>query len=180
MRLVDPSIGYMDSFIEAMAEYQREGRYSEYVLEGLRRDFPSFIAALEAESRGEGLPDGYVPQTTYWLVDGGTFVGRVSIRRRLTESLLREGGHIGYDIRPSRRRQGYGTRILALALPRAGRLGIPRALVTCDDDNIGSAKIIESNGGVLENVVTTDPDRPPKRRYWIDVPPSDPSTAWPR
>lgn len=114
------------------------------------------------------------PRRPNWLVDGGAFVGRVSIRRWLTESLLREGGHIGYDIRPSRRQQGYGTRILALALPHARLLAIERVLVTCDDNNVGSVKIIESNGGMLENVVTVDPARPPKRRYWINVPSLDP------
>jgi len=117
VRLIEPSIDYMDSFIEALAEYHREGRYTEYAIDGLREGFPSFIATLQREARGEGLLDGYVPQTTYWLVDGGGFVGRVSIRHWLTASLLREGGHIGYDIRPSRRRQGYGTRILARAAP---------------------------------------------------------------
>ncbi len=61
MRLVDPSSDYMESFIEAIAEYYQEGRYTEYAIEGLRDDFPSFIAALQREARGEGLQDGYVP-----------------------------------------------------------------------------------------------------------------------
>lgn len=169
MELVNPSRTYKDSFISAVEEYHREGGYTEYAVEDLCRDFASVIASIRSQEQGDGLPEGYVPQTTYWLVDDDAFIGCVSIRRRLTESLLREGGHIGYDIRPSRRRQGYGTHILALALPHAWNLGIERALVTCDDGNIGSAKIIESNGGVLENVTSGDGGRPAKRRYWITI-----------
>jgi len=129
MELVNPSLTYKDSFIGAVEEYHREGRYTEYAVADLRRDFASVIAAIRRQEQGEGLPEGYVPQTTYWLVDDDAFIGRVSIRHRLTEALLREGGHIGYDIRPTRRRQGYGTRILALALPHARNLDIERVLV---------------------------------------------------
>ena len=61
---------------------------------------------------------------------------------------------------------GYATEILrqSLIVARAG--GVGRALVTCDDDNVGSATVIEANGGVLEDVI--DVDGVPLRRYWID------------
>ncbi|HEX2706374.1 MAG TPA: GNAT family N-acetyltransferase [Candidatus Lustribacter sp.] len=105
-----------------------------------------------------------MPSTNRWLVGGSEFLGHLSIRHRLTPVLVELGGHIGYAIRPSARRRGYGTRQLALALPVARGLGLGRLLVTCDEDNIGSARIIERSGGVLEDV------RGDKRRYWIDVP----------
>jgi predicted acetyltransferase len=174
MQLVVPSIKYKESFLEALEEYQKSissDRLDIYALnaEMLREDFDSYVKRLLDEEKGIGLPPGYVPQTTYWLIDEGQFVGRVSIRHRLTEHLLKEGGHIGYDIRPSKRRLGYGKKILSLVLPKVKELGITRALITCDETNIGSKKIIERNGGILENSILLSPDKPHKLRYWISL-----------
>ena len=108
-----------------------------------------------------------MPQTTYWLIDNDEFIGRVSIRHTLTESLLKEGGHIGYDIRPSKRNMGYGKRILELSLPKAKELEIDKVLVTCNETNTGSKKIIEANGGILENSIEMGEGKPAKLRYWI-------------
>lgn len=108
-----------------------------------------------------------MPASTRWLVDDGEFIGRVSVRHQLTEKLLQEGGHIGYGIRPSKRKMGYGTKILELALPLAKSLVIDKALLTCNDENLGSQKIIEKNGGVLENKVQLPTKL--ERRYWISL-----------
>ncbi len=174
MQLILPTITYKDSFLKAVKEYHavkvadRRNIYSLNI-EELENDFPSYISKLLSESDGKDLPEGYVPQTTYWLVDNGEFIGRVSIRHVLTEFLLKEGGHIGYDIRPSKRKMGYGKKILELALPKAKEIGLDKVLVTCDETNIGSKKIIEANGGIFENAVTTTEGRPKKLRYWIDI-----------
>jgi predicted acetyltransferase len=85
------------------------------------------------------------------------------VRHRLTPWLLDQGGHIGYSVRPSRRREGHASRALALAVRRAAELGLDRVLVTCDDDNEGSRRTIEAAGGVHEDT------RGVKRRYWIDT-----------
>ena len=108
------------------------------------------------------------PATTYWLVDNGEYIGGVSIRHELNEHLKNIGGHIGYDIRPSKRQQGYGTNVLALALPKAKELGISRVLVTCNVTNTASRKIIEKNGGVLENQVPDPETGIDKLRFWIE------------
>jgi len=79
------------------------------------------------------------------------------------------GGHIGFNIRPSERRRGYGTAILALTLEKAKELRLKRVLVTCDDNNVASAKIIEKNGGILEDKYWNDELEQPKRRYWIEL-----------
>jgi predicted acetyltransferase len=102
-------------------------------------------------------------------VEDGEFIGRISIRHQLTDMLTVYGGHIGYEIRPSMRRRGYGTLMLKLVLPEAYRLGLTRVLITCDDTNIPSAKIIESNGGVLIDVQQLDFRPVPTRRYWIAI-----------
>ena len=92
-----------------------------------------------------------MPATTYWWTDGDTYLGRINIRHRLNDYLREVGGHIGYDIRPTARRQGHATAMLAAALPRAAGLGIEKALITCDADNTASRKVIETNGGVFED-----------------------------
>ena len=102
-----------------------------------------------------------MPCTTLWWVDGETYLGRIAIRHVLNDFLLDVGGHIGYDVRPTRRREGHATAMLVGSLTWARDLGIESALVTCDDDNIGSIRVIEAAGGVLEDV------RGIKRRYWV-------------
>ncbi|MCV2392897.1 GNAT family N-acetyltransferase [Actinotalea sp. M2MS4P-6] len=128
--------------------------------------WPAYVARVLPMSRGVGLPPGYVPWTDLYGVVEGVLVGRVSVRHRLTPALAREGGHIGYGVRPAHRRRGYATAFLRAGLGVAARLGIERALVTCDDTNIGSATVIERCGGVLEDVVAS-PGGAPKRRYWV-------------
>ena len=90
-------------------------------------------------------------------------VGFLALRHSLNAWLLEEGGHIGYSVRPSRRGQGHASRALALAVRRSAELGLDRVLVTCDEDNVASARTIERNGGVYEDT------RNGKRRYWIDA-----------
>ena len=174
VELVRPSVEYQDSYLAAMREFLREGkveRYKNFDLARVEKDFAGFVRQLCEMAEGKNLPDGYVPETHYWLVDKTEFVGRVSIRHSLTEKLLKEGGHIGYDIRPSLRGRGYGTRILHMALPHARELGISRALVTCDATNSASRKIIERAGGVLENGIEAADGKPNKLRFWI-IPPN--------
>ncbi|MBA3724369.1 MAG: GNAT family N-acetyltransferase [Candidatus Levybacteria bacterium] len=174
MQLVLPSVTYKKSFLEALQEYQSvkaDDRLDIYELSllGLQADFPKYIKNLLSESSGKNLPQGYVPQTTYWLIDNDEFIGRLSVRHMLTDSLLKFGGHIGYDIRPAKRQMGYGKKILALGLVRAEALGIEKALITCDVTNIASKKIIEANGGVFEDSIDMGEDNPRKLRYWITL-----------
>lgn len=102
-----------------------------------------------------------MPCTTLWYVDGQTYVGRLAIRHRLTPRLLEAGGHIGFDVRPSARRRGHATAMLRSALPVALELGIDSALLTCDIDNVASRRVIEANGGELED------ERRGRLRFWV-------------
>jgi predicted acetyltransferase len=126
-----------------------------------------YLKEQEDHRAGVNLPERFVPSTFLVAEAGGEIVGRTSIRHRLNEFLLREGGHIGYGVLPAHRRRGYATGILRQSLVIARSLGIDRVLVTCDDDNIGSIKTIEACGGQLEDVVGVEHAKP-KRRYWID------------
>jgi predicted acetyltransferase len=132
--------------------------------------FAQYLEVLDAQERGAGLLPGQVPSTFLFAFFADRVVGRVSIRHRLTDELARVGGHIGYVVVPEFRRRGHATQMLRLALGMArGRLRLDRVLVTCDEDNVGSIRTIERNGGVLENVVSGPEPGPPKRRYWIDT-----------
>ena len=128
-------------------------------------DFPSYLASLEVTQPADGL----VPDSTYFCLDTerSIFVGAVNIRHYLSEGLLLSGGHIGDGIRPSERGKGLGTRMIALALDKCRELGIERVLMCCDSDNFASARTIEKNGGVLENVVVDG--GAPVKRYWITL-----------
>jgi predicted acetyltransferase len=132
-------------------------------------DFPSYVRIVDSWSRGECLPSNFVPGAFLVATVEEVVVGRVSIRYQLNDFLLRLGGHVGYVVAPSFRRKGYATEILRQTLPIARSAGLKRLLLTCDDDNIASRRVIEVNGGVLENVVWEEGLRLPKRRYWIDL-----------
>ena len=129
------------------------------------RDFPSYLASLEVTQPADGL----VPDSTYFCLDTerSIFVGAVNIRHYLNEGLLLSGGHIGDGIRPSERGKGLGTRMIALALDKCRELSLERVLMCCDSDNFASARTIEKNGGVLENVV--DGGGELVKRYWITL-----------
>ncbi len=126
--------------------------------------FSVFTAEIRAQSFEETpRPAGFVPSTELWWTDGKAFLGRVGIRHRLTPNLRETGGHIGYDVRPSARRRGHATAMLRQALIVAQGLGIERALITCDVDNVASRAVIERNGGVLED------ERSGKLRFWVST-----------
>lgn len=129
-----------------------------------------YLAVLGERDRGEHLPPNQVASTFLFAFDGSRIVGRATIRHELNLFLRRVGGHIGYVVVPEFRRRGYATEILRQAIDIANRrFGISHVLVTCDDDNVGSIRTIEKNGGVLEDVVTGPDVKKPKRRYWIDA-----------
>lgn len=132
-------------------------------------DFPAYVRRMHAWTRGEELPENYVPNTfLVGVVDGGV-VGRLSFRHRLNDFLLRIGGHVGYGVVASHRRKGYAREMLKQSFPLVRARGIDRLLLTCDDDNVGSRKVIESCGGVLENTVEVPGQTVLKRRYWISL-----------
>jgi predicted acetyltransferase len=142
--------------------------FLHYYREGM--PFGRFLEVLADQQRGVNLPPDHVPSTFLFAFVGRRIVGRVSIRHSLNTALERVGGHIGYVVVPEFRRRGYATEMLRQSIEIArSTLGIDRILVTCDDDNVGSMKTIEKNGGVLENVVTGADLAKPKRRYWIEV-----------
>jgi predicted acetyltransferase len=129
-------------------------------------DWPAYLEELDRQRRSIDVPDGRVPATFLVADVGGEIVGRTSIRHELNDFLAHEGGHIGYGVLAAHRRRGYATEILRQSLVVARSLGVDRSLVVCEDDNVGSAIVIERCGGVLDSV-GEDSAGIPIRRYWI-------------
>ena len=167
--LSPPDAVYRQTYLEALREFHAELHNLEQDSVALTQNFEGYVRHLLRQASDERR-DGLVPESFYWLIDDGMYIGRLSLRHHLNDRLMQFGGHIGYEIRPGKRRMGYGKTILRLGLEQAQLIGITRALVTCDDDNIASAKIIEANGGILENTVLLSNRVVPTRRYWIDLP----------
>ncbi|WP_243059704.1 GNAT family N-acetyltransferase [Nocardioides sp. SR21] len=174
-----PDLRFRASWEEAVAEFAAaedfmhgSGVWDFEVLDTSEDGAPAVVAHLLAQADpAVAPPEGRVHCTYFWITDDGEFVGYLALRHSLTAWLLEEGGHIGYAVRPSRRREGHASRALRLAVAEAAELGIDRALVTCDDDNDGSRAVIERAGGVYEDT------RNGKRRYWIDTGPSAGGTS---
>jgi predicted acetyltransferase len=169
--LTRPHVRFKDSFLEAMDEFAAEGRAGEESMIGWDLDrfgdtwdtdegFASYVVTTLAEAEHPRKP-GFVCQTSWWWTEGHEYLGRISLRHELNDHLLQWGGHIGYDVRRSRRREGHATRMLAAVLVEAAGLGIDPVLLTCEAENTGSRRVIETNGGVLED------QRGPKLRYWV-------------
>ncbi|HET9020622.1 MAG TPA: GNAT family N-acetyltransferase [Ornithinibacter sp.] len=183
LTLIRPDVRLRRSYLEAHDEFdgahrdgdgewvepQDDGGYAgaEFTREELETEagFTRFVRWKLDRARDDSpRPTGHVPCTFFWVVDDSapsTYLASVSVRHSLTPFLLEYGGHIGYSVRPSARRRGIATGALRLALPEAAALGIDPALLTCHVSNAVSARVIETNGGVFEDVRGT------QRRYWV-------------
>jgi len=169
-KLVLPNLKYLPGQIKALKEYARDGRYELPDLNKIIKLPPKkYISTLRKQARGIGLPKGYVPQTSYWLIDKDRYVGEIRLKHRLNKQLKKIGGHVGYIIKPKERKRGYGTKILKLAFPKLKKIGIKRALITCDKTNIGSRKIIENNGGKFYREIKIRGRKVPTLQYWVKI-----------
>jgi predicted acetyltransferase len=126
-----------------------------------------WLRRIDEHRRRLSLSVGLVPATQLVADVNGVIVGSARIRFSLNKDLKRTGGHIGYGVLPAHRRRGYATEILRQALIIARSQGVARVLVTCLDDNVGSACVIERCGGVLEDVIDIDEGSRRLRRYWF-------------
>jgi len=145
-----PHFELRDSYRDLIREFRDSGEpLVPFPLAFPNEDFPSFLNRLAACSRGEGLPIGFVPHSTYWLVSDGVVVGVANLRHSLTDALRREGGNIGYGVRPSARRRGFAHELVKRTLARARGLGMSEVLLTCGKLNIASVRTILRNGGIF-------------------------------
>lgn len=175
LKLIDAEEKYLKEYKEAYLlslEAIEKGLIKKHNLMFMNPDEIDVVQRMKDNRDKTKLKPTYVPSYDYFAVDGDKFIGIIHIRVELTPTLLNYGGHIGYGVNPKYWRHGYGTKILELGLEKSKELiHDDKVLVTCDDDNIGSYRIIEKNGGELENKVTNNSDGESflTRRYWIKL-----------
>ncbi len=170
LRLVRADLSYEKEIVDMLKEWEAyniehpEANKSPGAIFEDYSDFNSYIEVLEAKSR-----PGLVDSTTLFCLDEdrNIMVGAIDIRHELNEHLAKYGGHIGDGIRPSERRKGYATAMIGLGLKECKKLGLDRVLLICDKDNIGSAKSIQNNGGILDSEDVHEGKV--IQRYWIDI-----------
>lgn len=166
LSLIEPDPRWQSAFLDMAAELAAsgDGRYRAALA-----DFSAYCQRLTDDARGDMLPAGRVRQTTYWGVADAQLVGCIHLRHDLTPALRQIGGHIGYVIRPAKRGHGYGTALLSQTLDRARHMGLTRVLLTCDTDNLASARVIEKNGGQFQEQSMVAGYTKMIARYWIDL-----------
>jgi predicted acetyltransferase len=170
--LIDPTVALRDSWLASSLEWGSEPQHGAGLHEddkvGTVEGFTGWLERLRRQSdETVALEPGRVPAAYWWIVEGGGYAGAITLRFRLNDRLLDGGGHIGYGVRPSARGRGLASWALGQVLDRASARGLDRVLVTCDDGNTASARTIERNGGVLEDVRETWLGL--TRRYWIEL-----------
>ncbi|NEU26948.1 GNAT family N-acetyltransferase [Paenibacillus polymyxa] len=170
VRLVEPDQDWKDAYLLFYEEWKKsQEQMVPWVISIEPYDFEGMLTFLKHQKNGIGLSEGWVKSSTYWLVGADDqVVGAVNIRHDLNEHLLNAGGHIGYGIRPSARGNRYAVTMLDQALGIAKELGISRALVVCDSDNISSKRTILRNGGIADkDYIEEDGNR--VNRFWIKL-----------
>lgn len=171
IKLINPSIETKKMVLDFKSEMLE---YNDVAMNGCgmldqAKSYSEWLSLIELFSDPQKVINTkYVIGSQWMLFDSSSnrILGMANLRHELNEHLLQFGGHIGYSIRPTERRKGYGKLQLKLALDVLKEHGVKRVLVTCDDANKGSYKTIEACGGVLENKVEKDDLL--VRRYWID------------
>lgn len=156
---------YINEFKEYNSQINGVGGLERY------NNYDEWLLKLVQDLDRVNIPEGKVPAHTYFLVrrSDDKIIGMMNIRHELNSFLLNEGGHIGYSIRPTERKKGLGTLMLSLGLSKCRELDIKNVLVTCDKINIGSAKVIQNNKGVLENEIYSETYSQIIQRYWIPL-----------
>lgn len=171
LELVFPTKEYKKKVEEYLQEFFDNGEYEIAGDGGLDRikNFDEWLRKIQNDLSEENIEDNRIPATLYLTIrkSDNKIVGNLQIRHKLNDKLLLYGGHIGDSVRPSERRKGYATEQIRLALQKCKELGIDNVLMDCDKSNIGSAKSIQNNGGILENEIYVDNEL--VQRYWISL-----------
>lgn len=165
MEYKEKALGYIREFLEHNSEINGVGGLDRY------EDYDEWLIKVNKDLDIANIPEGKVPAHTYFFVRklDNRIVGMINIRHKLNDFLFNEGGHIGYSIRPTERKNGYGTLMLKLALEKCRELKLNKVLITCDKINIASAKVIQNNNGILENEIYSETFSEIIQRFWIHL-----------
>jgi len=168
--LIKPNLSYADEIIKYKEESLKENPLINGSA-GLNRfsSIEDWLEELKKRSSEATVPEGLVPSSTYLGVreKDNYIVGMIDIRHYLNEYLTQVGGNIGYSVRKTERNKGYAKQMLKLALEKCKELKIKKVLITCDEDNIASEKVILSTNAKFEDIRCIDGEN--KKRFWIDL-----------
>lgn len=171
-KLEKPAIEHKETYLEALKEFQEEGRYCFLNKQEITENFEDFVQKLNDGKKNLHKPYADwvepVPETVLWLTKDDKFIGTLNIRHRLNWHLEKWGGHLNFIIRPSMRGKGYGKKLLQKAIPFISYLGIERALITIDPKDEAGNKIIQFCGAKFEDTLPATEKFPERNRYWLD------------
>ncbi|MDX1706648.1 GNAT family N-acetyltransferase [Pseudidiomarina sp.] len=164
-KLVLPNAEFQQSYCTYITELGGEERYP-FPLDFDHQDFPAMLGRIEDFRMGRNIPEGFVPSSTYWLVEDNEIIGCTNIRHHLNEKIKHCGGHIGLGIRPSYLGKGLGNELLRMSIDQARKFGIESIHIHCHTNNAASVAMIESCGGKLDSVIDVGDER--VSRYLIE------------
>lgn len=165
-----PGIEDKEKWIDYLKEYRLDNQNAKPL--GCTEDlnYEQWLNTIEKESNGIDLEEGRVPSSVYFLMDDERIIGHLSLRHSIDNDFLRlYGGHIGYGVRPSERRKGYATIMLHLALIKCKELGLENVMISCKEENIGSARTIENNFGIQKDLIFIPEENTYFKKYWINI-----------
>ncbi|RCW73261.1 GNAT family N-acetyltransferase [Saliterribacillus persicus] len=170
MFLSQPTIELKEQYFDFYEEWVKSGEEMvPFVIKKNPENFHSMMNYLSNCEKGIEPQVDWVPEnSTYWLVDNNEVIGVINLRHRLSHKLFNQGGHIGYGIRPSKRRKGYATTMLLLAFEKARELGLKKVLLVCNSSNNPSIKVILNNGGIRDTDFI-DEENNLLKRFWIKL-----------
>lgn len=167
--LIKPNADFEKEYFEMIRDWKiNDENHIPWFISLEKTDFSAMVEKLNGLSKGIGVEEGFVDNTTYWLVDSNRkIIGAINIRHRLNEFFLNYGGQVGYGVRPSQRKKGYARELLRMGLGICREMGLEKVLLCCNEDNIGSIKTILENGGVLDSKGIFNGEK--IQRYWITL-----------
>ena len=162
----EEAINFIEEFKEFNSNINGTGGLDRYL-----ENYDNWLKKLDRDLDYENIKPDRVPANTYFAITENyrKIIGMINIRHRLNNHLIEKGGHIGFGVRLKEIRKGYATKILSLGLTRCKELKIQSVLITCDKDNVASAKTIQKNGGIMENEIYDKDTNKIIQRYWIKI-----------
>lgn len=165
LKLIIPNKKHSDLVIDYLNDFKNNNE--EPLNFNNFTDYNTWLNKINLRSNKNTLPIDRVLTTTFFVINNNEIIGITDLKHEFNNEVLNYTGQISYAVRPSKRHNNYGTEILKLILIYAKENNFSKVLITCDEDNVDSSKIIEKNNGDLENIIYNSLENKNIKRYWI-------------